>query len=325
MEKKTVFILAMLWILTTNVHAEVITIFDSNSIITDANSFDTVVVKGDGTVVEMTGGDINTVITMNASTFNMLGGTIEPTNFKGIKAYDSSRLNLLGGSIQDIQSYGENQITISGDATITGDNNRFYGSSVITVSSLNVIISGLSLRDEAKLEFLAGTVTNGIDCQSYNEVNISGGQINRIDVSMNTEEDIGTTTLNISGGTVNSVGIYGEFVNNFSPIVRLSGGVIDDIDVWAYRSNIGFIGYGLDMVPYGGSEGYGQLTGYWNNDVYFSIDFMNRRTYSSLTLYDGVIPANCVSKPISDLSGDCKVNFIDLSKMAFEWLDDGTE
>ena len=53
-----------------------ITIFDSNSVISSGDSYDVIVIKGDGTVVGMVGGDVNDVITMNTSIFNMYGCNI---------------------------------------------------------------------------------------------------------------------------------------------------------------------------------------------------------------------------------------------------------
>lgn len=73
--KSTVLVLGLTLIFTASVRAEVITIFDSNATISGGETYDTVVIKGDGTVVDMTGGDVNNVITMNASTFNVSGGS----------------------------------------------------------------------------------------------------------------------------------------------------------------------------------------------------------------------------------------------------------
>ena len=75
---------------------------------------------------------------------------------------------------------------------------------------------------------------------------------------------------------------------------------------------------------YDGNCEYGQIRGYWNDGTFFTIDLDYPETYGSVILYDGVILTNCVNKPESDISGDCKVNFFDLAKMSSEWLRDGT-
>jgi hypothetical protein len=56
--KNVIWIATLMLIPSAIVQAEVITIFDSNAIIADGNTYDTVVVKGDGTVVNMTNGGI---------------------------------------------------------------------------------------------------------------------------------------------------------------------------------------------------------------------------------------------------------------------------
>ena len=76
LKKSTIIVLSLLLFLTVRTQAE-ITIFESNSIISDGDTYDTVVVKGDGTVLEMTGGSVNRLITMNRSTCNISGGNIE--------------------------------------------------------------------------------------------------------------------------------------------------------------------------------------------------------------------------------------------------------
>ncbi len=112
-----------------------------------------------------------------------------------------------------------------------------------------------------------------------------------------------------------------------APTINLSGGTVSGIigAAGSYESKINIIGYGLAAVPYGGSSGVGVATGYWNDDTSFSIDLTGSATYGHIVLYDGVIPANCVNPPEGDISGDCVVNLLDLTKMASEWLLDGTQ
>lgn len=276
MEKKTVFILTMLWILTATVHAEVITIFDSNSIITDAsepNSFDTVIIKGDGTVVDMTGGTVNKLITMNASTFNMSGGTITSETC----SHDLSKVNLSGGIVGHVYSSGESTTNISGDASISSGA-YLYSSSLVIISSDDV------------------TVGSGV-CLT------------------------GDSTLNITGGVV----IDDLFMCHPGTTIYISGGSINYIMADSSSGVINIIGYDLSALPYGGNFGDGEITGYWNNDDPINISLCGTQMYDFVTLYDGIIPPVCTKRPHGDLSGDCKVDNIDLAKMALEWLQDGTE
>ena len=145
---------------------------------------------------------------------------------------------------------------------------------------------------------------------------------------MGAKEVTAKAIINISGGTISELLLEGASTAN------ISGGVISELkivggdaatydDFGTNRANI--IGYDLNAVPYGGAQEDGQVTGWWNNDTYFTIVLRYECTYGGITLYDGVIPPDCVNRPESDLNGDCKVNVTDFSRMASEWLVDGTE
>ncbi|MHC4132476.1 MAG: hypothetical protein ACYSSP_10580 [Planctomycetota bacterium] len=297
--------------------AEVITIFDSNSIIS-GGAYDTVVIKGDGTVVDMTGGDVNNLITMNASTFNMSGGSIGFEINKGIVCYDSSTLNLSGGNIRKVYAFEESKLTISGDPNI--DFSDFGGLSIATISTYGGLIERCSFTGNS-----IGNISSGF----FSWMTIHGNNIvdvNDTEVTHNIHI-YGNPKVNIRGITTNIlyvnslssavINIFGGNINNFSP----TGDPFLDC-------KINIIGYDLNLVPYGGNHGYGAITGYWNNDTPFNISLgyeseFPSALYAHIKLYDGVIPPDCIAQPQSDLNDDCFVNFIDFSTMANEWMDCG--
>jgi len=276
-----------------NVQAEVITIFDSNATISSSDTYDTVVVKGDSTVVDMTGGAVTKLITMNSSTFNMSDGAVN-----NVISYDTSEFNMTGGNTSYITSFGTSELNLSGGTTGAI---QPCGESRINASG-NVSTGTISVCDMPTITISEDAVINDI-----------------------TVWKDGESTINIAGGTINS----NIWAQTGTPEITISGGVINgylSLDVstgWSSKVNI--VGYGLEAVPYGGANEDGQITGYWNDDTSFSIDLHSPEVYSHVVLYDGVIPPTCLSKPESDLSGDCKVDNIDLAKMASEWLADGTE
>lgn len=313
--KSTVLVLGLTLIFVANVGAEVITIFDSNATISAGQTYDTVVVKGDGTVVDMTGGDVNSVITMNASIFNVSGGNIS----QDLTSYDSSVVNLSDGDPPTVATYGLSTVNVFGNVSISSC--YAYNSSVVKVSSHSANLTNVYLREQSTLNLLAGSL-NYVTLYHSATLNMSGGNIGTLRV----DEQSGNTKINISGGTTTWLEIEG------SSLVRLSGGVISELDIADYPwegskfdVDIDIVGYDLSAVPYGGTSGDGQVTGFWNNDVNFNIPFYGRGVYSYITLYDGVIPPDCVNKPDSDLNEDCKVNFFDFSEMASEWLDCGLD
>ena len=71
--KKTVIIILIYLFLSTTLQAGETT-FTSNTVISAGDVYDVVFIRGDSTVVTMTGGDVNDIYTLNASTFNMTGG-----------------------------------------------------------------------------------------------------------------------------------------------------------------------------------------------------------------------------------------------------------
>ena len=315
--KHIVHVIALICLFVATAQAEMITIFDSNATIGSGDSYDTVIVKGDGTIVDMTGGDVNNLIVMNAATFNMSGGNIGLESSKPLKSYDSSMINLSGGQIYSLHSFEESMIYIHGDANIDiygGEDSEFNDSTVVTVSSDNATLHGsIRFRDNSQFNLSAGSVF-WVSAEGCSRIIVSGGIIEAaIDTGDDYAEICSNRKIQISGGTVESLEI-GQ-----PSTVTISGGSIGNIQ-GDHSSKIKIVGYSLNVIPYGGTSGNGQVTGNWNNHNPFSIDLWDERTYSMIELYDGVIPPVCVSIPESDLNGDCKVNFNDFSKMATEWL-----
>jgi hypothetical protein len=168
MKGKAILVLAVLFC-ALSVYAEEITIFDSNSVIAEGDIYDTVVVKGEGTVVSMTGGTVTTAIAMDSSIFNISGGVVTE-----IRSYDQSELTLSGGDISYFYPCGESQSTILGSHSFPATLND---SCVVTLSG--------DLNNEAALH---GNST----------FNMTGGSVNFI-YSTGTP---GKKTINISGGSV---------------------------------------------------------------------------------------------------------------------------
>ncbi|MGA2916515.1 MAG: hypothetical protein ABSE89_10865 [Sedimentisphaerales bacterium] len=275
MKIKPILVLAGVVVLQMLVSAEIITIFDSNAVIADSNTYDTVVVKGNGTVVNMTGGTINKLITMDASIFNM-------TN----------------GSIATIQVHGLSTLNVSGNSTLTSGSSycagkghiNFFGNALCTAQLKGFHSAAISISEDANLQYLY--------CYDNCKAIITGGTLSSVIFGK------GNSQVDISGGTVGSIGCISGLSND--------------------RMRVNIIGYNLTANPYSES-GSGIISGNWNSGLPFSISFYETYLFDIITLYDGSIPADCINQPESDLNGDCKVDFKDFSKMAAEWLKDGTQ
>ncbi len=333
--QRTIILTVLIFVFASIAQADIIA-FDSNATITEPNSYDIVVVKGNGTVVDMTSGNIDHLILMNASTFNMYGGNIGHDNV----SYDSSILNVWDGYISkasccgqsriniydttseslDIITYGSSMANVSGGAFSSVDLEAKENSELI-VSSTNV--GSISLYHNATCDFSGSA--DYIYLGGNNRLNVNGGTIGEIDLGGSDAPK--PKYVDIVGGTVS------ELLIDSTAIVTVSGGSIDSMEVLILEPdsvpnwldpliNVRIVGYDLEATPYGGvDETDGQVTGYWIDDTPFSINLEEGYAYGYLTLYDGVIPQDCISWPEGDINRDCKVNFNDFALMAGNWLD----
>jgi len=124
--------------------------FDSNGQILPGETWDTVYVRNNGTVVDMSGGQIGSqhsfggLITSDSSIFNMSGGQIigYSSGFNSIFINDSSTFNVSGGTIDmymDFVVYGSANANISGGNVTAGRLKTSFSSTVnITGGSINL-------------------------------------------------------------------------------------------------------------------------------------------------------------------------------------------
>ena len=232
MKKAVIIILIYLFLSTTLQAGE--TIITSNFVISDGDVYDVVVIRGDDTVVTMTGGDVNTIVALDASTVNMLGG-----NVGHFDCYDTGIVNLSGGNVTLFWPDGRSTATISGDVSI--EDVYVGGRAVVNVSG-NAVVSGT------------------LCCW-------------------------GTSTINISDGTIADISIYGEVPN-----INLSGGTITTMDIYyIYHGEINLIGHDITQYPYSGAHGSPKVTGFWNDDTAFTIS-LDGWVYSYMVVYDGTLP-----------------------------------
>ena len=204
-------------------------IIDSNTTIDAANSFfDTVaVVEGllPPTVVEIVeGGTIASVAgdgsaagdgirVFDSSIVNIVGGMISGTGDDGVNAWNSSTVNILGGVLtggvdDGVEARNTSTVNISG-GTISG---RDDGVSAEDFSTVNV--SG---------GFMFGS--SSVYADSFSTVNISDGTFSG---SVFSVLATGSSTVNISGGELLGNLIVGELstVNIFGVGLDITGGLL---------------------------------------------------------------------------------------------------
>jgi len=135
MEKRIGYsiLLAILLFLPVCVYSTNIT-FTSSGIIEDGNVYDNVYVENNGTVVDMSGGQISYLLTRDASIFNMSGGQII-YSWPGITIESVSTINVSGGTVDtfDFVVYGSAVANISG-GNITADRLKTSPDSVVNIN-----------------------------------------------------------------------------------------------------------------------------------------------------------------------------------------------
>ena len=140
--KLTKIVLAILFVFSLCAKATDMT-FTSSGTITDGNTYDNVYVQNDGTVVNMSGGQIGHLLSWDASIFNMTGGLI----FGQITIAPISTFNVSDGAINidaDFVVDSSASANISG-GNISADRLKTYPDSVINITGGNISFDYLDM------------------------------------------------------------------------------------------------------------------------------------------------------------------------------------
>ncbi len=147
-----------------------------------------------------------------------------------------------------------------------------------------------------------GDVYGTVSVPSTRTVEMTGGEVGCFDMDGGTVNVYGGTlngssirvwsgsTFNMSGGTntgVGEIGCYGGTINISGGetgvvmngwgggTVNISGGDWEDF-IYAYDDgNVNIYGYNLNLTTSGGTQGDGQVTGFWQDDTPFTINLYN--------------------------------------------------
>jgi len=286
------------------------TTFDCNAVIEDGDVYDIVVIMGNSTVVEMTGGEITGGLFLyDTSTVNISGGVI----YKLVKSFNASRINFSSGSIAgsgELYAYGNSRINISSNAYLYDDRVTMYDQAVLVFSDGR--ISSIHISNDSTVTMTGGTLQN---LWVWGLATISGGIV---EDGILARGDIGT--INVLGGTIQ---------DNISALedgnVNLFSGTVNNVELHSSSEGIiNIYGHDLVMTSYGGSQGYGEVKGFLTDDSPINASLSEDNTYVNLH-GGGTPPPTCENRPFSDINWDCKVNLLDFALMASEWLSCGLD
>jgi len=218
--------------------------FTSSGQILPGEEWGNVGIYNDDTVVDMLGGGVDSMGTYDASTLNVLDGYVST-----LEAYEFSTVNVSGGQVYSLwaRDFGTARLSDAGS------------------------VFSLIARDYGVVNMTGGTADHGSALES-GILNIFAGLIS---------DGIGadyTGTLNMSGGVTQGANFRGEATAN------LYGGTISEFLMATEESTVNIFGYDLVLTSSGGSYGYGQVTGFWLDDMPFTINLNGADTYTHINL-----------------------------------------
>jgi hypothetical protein len=149
---------------------------------------------------------------------------------------------------------------------------------------------GVHVYNAATFNFSGGTMYGGgIEAHDQSTVNITSS-VKGVGVSDNATVNISNNTsvaiadaydfgiLNVYGGTI------GQSIANENSIVNLMGGTITTYLGAELSATINVFGHDLAKTSTGGMYGDGQVTGFWQNDTPFTINFAGSNAYAVTNL-----------------------------------------
>lgn len=161
---------------------------------------------GTGTTVNiLEAGVIGTLVGYEDSTINILGGSIH-----SLTTYGRSQVAVSGGLITyRIRAYENSQVDFSGG--LTYNNLDAYGSSQVNVSGGSMV--QLWARDNSQVAVSGGSMSEFLSTKDSSQVNVSGG-------SMSGLWAYDSSQVSVSGGSITNLGAWD------TSQVNVSGGLI---------------------------------------------------------------------------------------------------
>jgi hypothetical protein len=236
--------------------------FGTSSVKIGGGTYDTVTMI-ESSSIEVSDGSIESLNCMENVTASISGGTIGMLGAGGtigmtggevmaMELRGAATLNMSGGTLGSYTLRESATMNVSGTADI-GNWAECWGSSMLNISNGNNMT--IMLQDESSA---------GISGGSYDAVNLCGA-----------------SSLEVSCGSVSNVFLMG------SSSAWISGGEIEEYISAIESSVISIYGYGFVYDELGGLWNGGTLSGYWMDDVAFSIDFLD--DLGDSTYYDHVV------------------------------------
>jgi len=142
--------------------------FDSNGIIGPSDEYWNVTIQDtppDHTIVDMTGGFVDSIGLLDESTLNISNGDVSTIN-----TYESSRVNAFGGSIHSLDARDTSTINIYSSVQV--DSVSTYASGVINMQG--GIVDHIGIGASGVLNLSGGSIITRISTVDFGIVNVYG-------------------------------------------------------------------------------------------------------------------------------------------------------
>lgn len=127
----------------------------------------------DHTIVDMTGGIVDSFGTFDESTINVSGGYVSSIN-----AYDYSTINISGGAVYGLEAWENSSVNFSDGADVFAP--RVRGSGTINMSG--GIVDHIGAIESGNLNLYGGIVSDGLLARDLSVVNIFGYDLVKTDI-----------------------------------------------------------------------------------------------------------------------------------------------
>ncbi len=176
-------------------------------------------------------------------------------SWSSVSIYDSppahTTVNMTGGSVTDIM--------------------KVYNASTLNMSA-GQVKGGLSALDQSIVNISGSSVVGSLGATNNATINLSGN------ASIIGAGIGGSGIFNIYGGTIGQLNGYA------SAVINLYGGAITNYISVEPSGTINVFGCDLAKTNTGGTYGYGQITGFWQDTLSFTINLADPGTYSVVNL-----------------------------------------
>lgn len=173
-------------------------IFTSSGEILDGEEWNNVSIYNDDTIVDMLGGDVESIGTYDASTINVTGGHVMT-----LGALEFSTANVSGGEVYSLSAWDSAKVNFSNDASVFSlGSGGDFGTVNMTGGSTEYLRAG----DFGNINLYAGLVTDSLNAWDFATVNIFG-------------YDLVKTS---SGGRYGCGQVYGFFADGSSFTIEFS-------------------------------------------------------------------------------------------------------